>query len=136
MATITPTPAEDIVTRLAANALGTAGTDLFVDFEPPGLPNSVNVVVYNTGGFDPGTVAGKTFDHPTVQVVVIGLIDGVQAAQQRAQAVKELFHTTRFTVGTTRYAGAFLQGDIVPLGNDENRRPRYSLNLRLDRAYT
>ena len=110
MATSTPTPAEDIVTRLATNALGTAGTDLFVDFEPPGLSNSVNVVVYNTGGFDPGTVAGKTFDHPTVQVVVIGPIDGVQAAQQRAQAIKETF----FRGDSQPYVGF----DLAPVSMD------------------
>lgn len=135
MATTTPTPAEDMATRLVANALGTAGTDLFVDFEPPNLVNSITTVVYNSGGFDPDVLPGKTFDRPTVQFVVIGQVGRVKSAQQRAQAIKELLHATRFVVGTTRYAGAYLQGDIVPLGTDEKRRPRYSLNMRLQRTY-
>ena len=126
MADTTPTSAEDMATRLQANALGTIGTDLFIDFEPVNLPNSVIVIAYNTGGFDPDTVEGKTFDRPTVQIIVIGPIDDPFTAQRRTQAIKELLHTTRFIVGTTRYAGAFLQGDMVPL------KKRDSLNWSWD----
>lgn len=134
MATTTPTPAEDMVTHLASNGLGTAGSTLFVDLEPPNLGNTLVAIVYNSSGFDPLRISAR-YDLPAVQFIIVGAIGAVRAAQQRAQAIKELLHAKQFSVGTTRYIGVYLQGDIVPLGFDKERRPRYSLNIVAKRTY-
>lgn len=79
--------AEEIVTYLAAQGLGTKGTDLFVDFYAPGRAGTVTVV-RSTGGLH--AHAGLPWSQPSVQVMVRS--EDYDTAASQAAKIHNLLH--------------------------------------------
>jgi hypothetical protein len=121
----------DIKDFLVAAGVGTFGTDLFVSEEPQD-PDAV-VTVYDTGGFD--SEASYEYERPTVQVRIRGAKGGYIAAANKAIAIKaELHGKYSETINNARYIGIWMQGDILPLGDDEKGRPVLTVNFRIHRT--
>jgi hypothetical protein len=127
-------PSEDIKDMLDSSSVGagvgTYGVDLFYNTIPP-TPDAC-VVVLDSGGFDPE----PRFEHdiPTVQVRVRGAKRAHRAAYVKAQAVKAALHGKAGEEWNgTWYILILQEGEILPLGRDENERPELTLNFKIDR---
>lgn len=91
--------------------------------------------VKDAGGFAPDP--RWQHDRPTVQVMIRGKPGSAEypIAQAKAQAVKDaLLGKPGTTIGDTHYIGIWMIGDIAPVGADDNGRPLFSCNFRLERS--
>jgi len=123
-------PAVDIKDILVGAGIGVFGTSLFVGREP--VAPDTCVTVYDAGGQDP--LPSDLTDFPAIQVRVRGLINDYEGAMTKAQAVKDaLLGLPETTVGTTRYVGITMRGEINFMGYDEANRPSFTLNFQVTR---
>lgn len=135
MADATLSAAEDVAQFIDDNGDATLGTDLFVNFMPSSPPSTAFATVNDQPGFDPQSIP-EINEQPTVQVIVKGPVDDPQGARGLAQTILEGLRNTRFTSAAgTLYTRLYQQGTMGNLGDDENRRPQFSLNFRMFRAY-
>lgn len=89
------------------------------------LPKTPDIVVclFGTGGSD-RSLSGTQVEEPTFQVRIR---DTVYAnGESRCNTIKDILHGY--------IGGSFLliaqQGDIIPIGRDENGRPEFTINFR------
>jgi hypothetical protein len=113
---------------LAAEGVGTVGTDLFVGFLPDG--DDTTLALYPTGGDAPD--AKVPLDEPTVQVRARGVDPAATVA--RLQAVYNLLHgASRVTLsnGTWLLSCVALQSGPTFIGRDQTGRSSYVVNFRM-----
>ena len=127
-------PSMDVVNILidAGAGLGlTFATNLFIA-KTPSTPDAA-VTVHDTGGFDPDT--DWSYQRPTVQVAVRGARDGYLAAHRLAQTIRDILNGRHnIDIGGTHVVCIWCQGDVIPLGFDENHRPLFTVNFRMHRT--
>lgn len=132
--------ADDIRTALEADsslALELA-VNLFVG-EMPNTPDEC-VCVYDSGGFDPVNALDSrsnetTIFKPTVQIRVRGNRGGYLLAFSLAREIRDALHgMTGYTVDGTRYLGIWAVADAQFIYFDDNKRPIFSINFRMDAA--
>jgi hypothetical protein len=125
-------PAADIGAMLAANGVGTIGTNIFISLMP-NTPDAV-IALYDSGGF-PGE-SGYKYEYPTIQVRIRGAKGQYISAYAKAEAVRNFLHDrANITWGVNRYIGIWSMSDILFLGQDELNRPELSINFRIHRTY-
>lgn len=84
------------------------------------------ICLYETAGPEPDPT--YSLDTPDLQVRVRGLPDGYQAARAM---MKQIFDALHGSVPTAGYVYVFAKNSgVVPLGQDENRRPHMAMNFR------
>lgn len=74
------------------------------------------------------------YDRPNVQIMVRAAKYGYSSAYARAQRIKDTIlgmPPTDFASDGSHWSGVTMLTDIVPMGNDENGRPMFSLNFRI-----
>jgi hypothetical protein len=129
-------PSEDIAAILASN-IGTLtlGTNLFTSQMPQAAADK-SVCVIDTGGYDPVALLDKdTVQRPTVQIIVRGDKGKNQTAYALAKTIDDVLDLMdRATEGGTVYIGIYKVGDITSLGQDDDNRPLWSMNFRIDRT--
>lgn len=121
-------PADDIKDYIEDNTDLVFGTDLFVAAEPKDKDNVVTI--YDTGGFD----ADPKFalDSPTIQIRVKNNI--YKTGYLVCEDIKnQLLYFTKQSINDSEYIGIWQQGDITPIGRDENNRFIFTMNFRLKR---
>lgn len=126
-------PSEDVKDILAAQSvLGLVfGTDLFIG----GLPSTPDacVAVYDTTGEPPEP--SYRYERPHVQVVCRGDQGAYRLTQIQAQTIRDILNgINEETWNGARYIGIWALGDVNFIANDENRRPRFTINFRLHRT--
>lgn len=106
------------------------GTDLFIG-ELPETPNQCCTIV-DTGGYE--TKIGPYYS-PTVQMLFRGDVGEYEETYSLAQAVTILLHEYSGTPSgsTFYYTGIWSLGDPFFIGVDENERPLFSINFRIQR---
>lgn len=125
-------PARDIVPILEAAEIGTfgaiAGWGIFVG-QMPDSPHKV-VVLYDAPGQSPNPKFA--LDFPAIQVSVRASPDSYEEGWDKALAVKNLLlGMDSQTISGKRWTSVTMLGDINALGQDEKRRPLFSLNFAL-----
>ena len=122
-------PSVDIKSILVS-ALGLIyAIDLFVA-EMPESPDRC-VTIIDSGGND--AESQYIYERPTIQILVRG--ERGEYEYDLAKAIKDELHgTANETVGGTRYVGIWAEGDILSLGQDENKRSLLSINFRIHRT--
>ena len=126
-------PSEDIKTILdGISSLGLAlAADLFVG-ELPKSPDAC-VAIYDTGSMEPPNPT-YTLEHPKIMIKVRGEKNGYQTSYALAKDIKAELLGLSTTVGSTRYLCIWVLSDILWLGYDDNRRPLWSINFRMQRT--
>ncbi len=129
-------PSQDIKDLLENSATGLVfGTDLFVSQMPDdtNVHDKQIVTIYDTGGTDPDTY--HTLERPTVQILVRGRAEKFQTGYTLAETVYNQLHAIKNqTVNSTRYILIFATSAILFLGYDDNNRPEWSINFRIERT--
>jgi hypothetical protein len=126
-------PSEDIKDYLDGDSdLGlTFAVDLFIS-EMPASPDAC-VCVSDAPGMSPEV--DFTYERPMVQVMVRGAKDGYRAAHMLAQTIRDKLNGLHdYEVNGARYIGVWAEGDLIPLGYDDNHRPQVAVNFRLHRT--
>lgn len=126
-------PSEDIKDYLegVSSLALTYGTDLFIS-EIPKEPDNC-VCIFDTGGYDPE--AQYIYQRPTIQVRVRGAKGEYLAAHEQAQAIRDELHGLHNeTINGVRYVGIWQEGDIISVGQDDNKRPNVTMNFRIHRT--
>lgn len=116
---------------LVGAGLGTFATDLFVGIEPD-KPNKCLSVI-DTGGFAPDA-SDVIYEYPTVQIRYRENVGGYASGYTKMQQVKDTIHKYVESSGNSdgsRIIGIWCLSDILFTGTDENERPMFTLNLRL-----
>ena len=125
-------PAEDIKALLEAESSLALdfGTDLFVGDMPESPDNCICVM--DTGGFAPSI---GPYYHPSVQILVRGTVGSYSETIAQAQALCITLHAYYGTPSGSSfyYAGVWSLGDPFYIGVDENNRPLFSINFRIQR---
>lgn len=88
----------------------------------PATPDNV-VGIFNSGGYLRGLTESK-LEEPTFQIRVRNI--SYAAGEAMCNTVKDLLHGN----GTTKVLKIYQQGDILPLGRDQNNRSEFSINFR------
>ena len=128
-------PSEDFKDMLEGeSSLGLVfATDLFIN-KMPSSPDNV-VSIHDASGESPEV--NYTYEKPGVQIRVRGAKGGYKAAHEQAQDIRNFLHPTgNLTINGARYVGIWAEGDIIPLGDDDNERPLFSMNFRVHRTDT
>lgn len=116
---------------LAANGHGTLGTDLFLAVMPESP--DVMVTVYETGGVAPLQTMGSAawaIDRPTIQVIARASRGDYPAARDKADAIRALLGAVAMqTLSGINVMRMQPSGSVIPMGEDENRRPMVSVNF-------
>lgn len=121
---------KDILEQTSSLAL-VFGTDLFVS-EMPDTPDEC-VVVYDSGGDD--SDPHITYERPTIQIRVRGNKGAYTDTYDIVNNIKTILHgLTGEILNSARYIGIWIVGDILSLGQDDNKRPIFSINFRLHRT--
>jgi hypothetical protein len=96
----------------------------------PDTPDNI-VTLYHSGGSDPSHSFGsREFENPSFQVRIRNASYAI--AHDKANQVKDAYDgQTELTIDGNRYLSIFQQGDILPLGRDEQNRTELSLNFRV-----
>lgn len=126
----------DVLAGVSSLAL-TLGDDLHVSQMPAtGTIPCVAVLDSPVGvGPSPALNVTETIHGSFVQIRVRGDRNGYQAARALAGAIKDELHGLRDqTINGTRYILVWAQSDVLWLGYDENQRPEFSINFRIQRA--
>ena len=128
---------EDVKDMLLDSASGLSlvfATDLFIAVEPD--KPDLCVTVFDTGGKMPDHTIHR-LDYPTIQVRIRGDEGGYMAAYALAEDIKEYLRGVHGeTWNTTKYIGIWAMSDIIPLGLDEKKRPRFTINFYVQRTTT
>lgn len=127
-------PSEDIKDLLVAAGVGifAAETGWSINISKEPTKPDTAITIYPTGGTDPNPKF--ILDHPSVQVRVRGGIKDYNAGYAKAQAIKDaLLGLPSQTVDGTVIVGVWMISDIAFLRYDDNDRPLFTTNWRLDR---
>ena len=113
---------------LEAAGIGIFKTDLFVGKMPEDPDAAVSVMRAGGENASPKWL----LDRPSMQVRIRGDKNGYIAAETKAQTVKDaLLGLPSQDVNGDRWVQVNMIGDIVPLGFDDENRPKFSLNWAL-----
>lgn len=117
---------DDMETLIPSDVAATA--DIYSG-DKPDKPDNI-VVLYQTGGADPShSFNAREFEEPTFQVLIRNA--AYANAITKAEAVKDAFDgQTELTINGNRYMSIFQQGDIQPLGRDNDNRTELTVNFR------
>ena len=120
--------AKEIADYLAANGLGTVGTNVFA-LQLPSAPDTC-LAVYPTGGGRADSKLG--YDNPTIQVRTRSS-NPLTAFENAAQAYNLLHGLRRVTLSGGSYLVhcTGIQSAPVYIGRDERKRDEYTLNYQL-----
>ncbi|MCG5220265.1 minor capsid protein [Streptosporangium sp. KLBMP 9127] len=128
------TPLEEFGRLLAELGLGVydgpAG-DIFLRKSPP-EPDACLVVSRYPG---PESDSKNPWDQVNLQIRVRGPADDEDAVEERAQAVYDRLHgldNRTLAGGTWLELMVGLQGGPIPIGQDGNNRPSWTVNVRCD----
>ena len=124
---------QDVIEYLAAEALGTIGTDLFLAVEPD-KPDEA-ITVYDTGG-GPDLQSGDDYVQvPTVQIRSRGK-DYREAWAKLHEIITKLAGDTVINVpnSSASYAGFWIVNGPMSIGKDEQERHMIVSNLRCIRS--
>ncbi len=126
-------PSMDIRDLIAAGGLGlVVMTNLFIGQEPDKPANTVTV--FDTPGMPPMLSLDRleTYEFPTVQIRIRNT--SYAAGYAMAYDIKELLHgLAHVTQGGATYELIKCQQDPFLLDYDESNRPRFVMNLELQR---
>ncbi len=116
----------DITTLLAANALGTYGTDLFAMEWNDEL--DAQTLILDQAGID--SPLKESHEQPFFQVLVRGEKgDDMNTAYQAIRAIHEfLIQAPTQLIGLCEYTGFDPLSTIINLGRDDNNRAIFSMN--------
>jgi len=122
------TPPSELIKSVITTYVGTT-TWTIETGRMPDSPNQV-VVLMDTGG-EPANPKWL-LDFPTVQIMVRGNVGGYLAAYALIKNLKDLcLGVNSQDIGTDRLVSVTQITDVLTLGNDDNDRPTFSLNLQL-----
>lgn len=126
------TPADGIKDLLVAAGVGifntTSGWSIVIGKVVP-QPDNV-IIIRETGGQPPNPK--WLLDYPSVQIVVRAGENSYVAARGKAESVKNaLLGLVSQDLNGDRWVQINMIGDIFHLGEDEMRRPRFTLNFGL-----
>ena len=131
-------PGGDVRAALVTAAIGfTAGTNLFDGPEKPqgtGVPNEAAFVTpYGGPAPEPFLSGADEQRYPQVQVFYRSDPDDYAGGETTARAIYGALHHQSIprAVGGTYTNCRALQGAPIPLGIDEHRRHRWSINVEL-----
>lgn len=108
-----------------------SGGNVFVEWEPPTPDQTLTVV--GQGGV---ATADRPADRPGLQLLVRGPVRDHDAGHTLAAALLAHFTCDQVTWGSGDHA-QYVEGctpsqsEPIPLGRDENQRPRWSINFLL-----
>ena len=120
----------DIATFLAAQGVGTVGTDIFVGREPS--EPAFIISIFDVGGISPNPKFLR--DEPQVQCRVRGEVNDYNNAFAKAQLIKDiLLGAQPQDLNGTDYVLFTQIGEILSLGYDENNRVALVSNWQLVR---
>lgn len=120
---------KDYLDGISSLAL-TFKTNLFVA-RMPDTPDQC-VVLYDSGGFAPYS---NDYQRPTVQIRTRGAQGGYQTIYDLTKAIwDELHELANQTINLTRYIAIYAVDEPFSLGLDDNNRPLFSMNFRIDRS--
>ena len=123
---------DEVATYLAAQSVGTVGTDLFKE-SLPATPDAC-VMVRETGGASPDPGFGSTaarFERPALQIIARGAADDVTGPYDKAW----LAWVALMAVNPTTSMSGTIYHQINPLQNpsllevDDNDRSLYAVNF-------
>jgi hypothetical protein len=125
-------PADDLSDILeTANLIGGSTGWLTQVGEEPTNPDKV-VTLYDTGGPEPNPK--NLQDFVRVQIRIRGNPNDYLATFLKAQQIKdELLGRPKATINSVVYVGIWMANEILFLGYDESRRPRFTCNWRIVR---
>ncbi len=127
-------PSHDIAALLEDNGIGTMGTDIFVNDEPPDPDNCVTI--YDTGGASGPVTNAKTYKEPTIQIRVRNrrYSDGYEKASL-IQSVMESNSRSRYSPSgeSYNYTALYKVTEILNLPRDESSRTIFVQNFRCPR---
>lgn len=123
--------AKDIATYMDGAGLATLSTNLFYGKLPETFPTTAPVaVVLHSGGLTPTDTSTTKNGNHTFQVFVVGAPGAYDAANDFILTLADgLTDQVSFATGGTKYLLLGQQGDVIPLGYDENNRPLFSANF-------
>lgn len=126
----------EIATFLAAEGLGTLGTDLF-QAKMPASPNACGAV-YESGGSAPDPGFGSSslrFENPAVQIIFRGAPDDYSGPRTKAQSafVSMTGISTDQVLSGTKYQLVLALQQPFSLGQDKNDRWRISCNFLIQK---
>jgi len=124
---------EDIKDYLesSAVALGTFGTDLFIG-QMPATPD-VCIVIVDTAGFRPEL--NYEWERPGIQILVRGELGSYLTTNNSAKAVYTALHgICNETINTAVYKLIRAVSTPIYIGEDDNKRPLFSLNFEIQRS--
>lgn len=128
--------ATDIAALLETRSEGTVGTDIFINKAPEkiGVTTYPIASINDTGGFDPQITFETRNYEPTIQVFIVGkVLDYAASEAFLFSIVDELLKPLTLVTAAYTYYGIYQQGDIIPLGEDDKQRDKFSANFRVSR---
>lgn len=131
-------PTKDIADILIDSSVGLAtaiGTDVFINEEPT-KPDDC-IIIFLTGGTGPDPCldeAGADIYNPSVMIHIRGGVNKYVDTESKARNILEALHRKVITINGNRYLSIFANGDVLNIGRDLNKRPKFSVNFRLKRT--
>lgn len=126
---------QDVRDVLVSAGIATAGTDLFIGFEP-NTPDAT-VTLYDSGSTNaPDATIGLYY--PLIQVRVRGTRrTGYQVAYARISSIRDLLIIRPAgLINATWYVGFWATSDVLFLSYDDQKRPIFTCNFRTQRSAT
>lgn len=125
----------DIALLLQANAIGTMGTDIFINDEPD-EPNNC-ITIYDTGGTSGQVTNVTTYKQPRIQIRVRN--NKQSDGHAKAEAIETLMETNsrlryRPAGASYKYTALYKQTEILFLPRDVKRRSICVQNFRCPRG--
>ena len=129
---------DEIGAYLAANGIGTVGTDLFLGFLPD-TPDAA-VAIYETGGMEPyramrSSAGQPVAERPSIQVVCRNVAYEYQTARTTADSAWKLLEGLGdTTLAGVRYLWAAAVQSPFLMGRDDSGRVLIAFNVDLVKA--
>jgi len=122
---------EDVTTILDAVSPLVFGEDLFFGRQPTSPDKCL--FVSSSGGVSPETQFN--WQRPTFQILARGDRGDYKSAVDILNVARAALHAiTNMAVGSTRYIGIYVRGDMIDLAHDEEDRPLVALNFQAHRT--